>query len=125
MDPLEKKVHEFYQQEKKEDEKSIPGFDTFLKIPEQVQKHVKHSYFFLKVAASVVLVLASGSYYFYNSRRPAKETVKIYPVNINQNLPTQSLLDKNAGAGYIWNWKAPTDQLLDGATKSLKTQIKI
>ena len=122
MDPLEKKVHELYQQKKREDEKSIPGFDTFSDKLERAQ-HVKHSYFFLKVAASVALVVAAGSYYFYSSRRPAKETVKIYPVNINQNSPTQSLLDKSVSTGYIWNWKAPTDQLLEDVTKSLKTEL--
>jgi hypothetical protein len=124
MDQFEKKVHELYQQKKQDDEKLIPGFDTFGIKPEKV-KNIKHSYFFLKAAASVVLVVATGSYYFYSSRRPANDTVKLYPVNINENLPTQFLLDKNAGAGYIWNWKAPTDQLLNDAAKSLKTQIKI
>jgi hypothetical protein len=124
MDPIEKKVSELYRQKKREDEKLIPGFDAFLNKPERVQ-HVKHSYFLLKVAASVVLLLSAGIYYFYSSRRTVKETVQIYPVNIDQNLPTQSLLDKNAGTVYIWNWKAPTDQLLKDAAKSLKTPIKI
>ena len=122
MDQFERKIKGFYLKKKQEDKKSIPGFDTFLDKLEQV-KVVKHSHFFLKVAASVILVIAAGSYYFYGSRKPAKETMKIYPVSINQNLPTQSLLDKNADAGYIWNWKAPTDQLLDGASKSLKTEL--
>ncbi len=123
MDQIEKKIHELYQQKKREDEKLIPRFDIFRTKPEQV-RNVKHSYFLLKVAASVVLIVATGSYYFYSSPRPAKETVKVYPVNINQHIPTQSLLNHNAGTGYIWNWKAPTDQLLKEATKSLKTQTK-
>jgi hypothetical protein len=122
MDSFEKKVHELYQKKKREDEKSIPGFDAFRDKLDQA-KNVRQSYSFLKVAASVVLVVATGSYYFYNSRGPAKETVKIYPVNMNQILPSQSLLDKSIDAEYIWNWKAPTDQLLEDATKSLKTEL--
>ena len=124
MDPLEKKISELYQQRKREDEKSMPGFDAFRNELEKPQA-VKYSWFFLKIAASVVLIVAAGSYYFFSSRKPAKETVKIYPVNINQILPTQSLLDKSVNAGYIWNWKAPTDQLLEDATKSLKTELTI
>ncbi len=122
MDPLEKKIRELYQQKKWEDEKSIPGFDAFRDNLEKLQP-VKYSWFFLKVAASIVLVVAVGSYYFFNSRKPAKESVKIYPVNINQDLPTQSLLDKSTGIVYIWNWKAPTDQLLEDAAKFLKTEL--
>lgn len=123
MDPLEKKIHELYQHKKRVDEKSIPGFGTFLDKPEQEKTVKKHYNFFLKIAASVVLVVAAGSYYFYSSRRPAKETVKIYPLNMNQTLPSQSLLDKSLRTEYIWNWKAPTDQLLEDATKSLKTEL--
>ena len=122
MDSIENKLREYYQENKQEDEKSIPGFGVFSDKPEHLN-YVKRSHFFLKVAASLVLVVATGSYYFYNTRRPAKETMKIYPVNINQNLPTQSLLDKSIGVEYIWNWKAPTDQLLEGASKSLKTEL--
>lgn len=122
MDSIENKLREYYQENKREDEKSIPGFDTFRNKLEPV-KNLKHFYFFLKVAASVVLVVAVGSYYFYSSRRPAKETVKNYPLNMNQTLPSQSLLYKSIDAGYIWNWKAPTDQLLEDATKSLKTEL--
>jgi len=122
MDSIEKKVRELYQQKKREDEKFIPGFDAFRDKPERVN-HVKHSYFLFKVAASVVLIMATGLYYSHIVRTSGKETVKVYPVNIDRDLPTQSLLDQSAGAGYIWNWKAPTDQLLKDATKSLKTEL--
>jgi hypothetical protein len=120
MDPLEKKIRELYLQKKREDEKSIPSFDTFRGKPGRLGD-VRNSYFFLKMAAAVVLLAVAGPYYFYSSRRTAKETMCIYLVNINQNLSTQSLLDKNAGSGYIWNWKAPTDKLLNDANKSLTT----
>jgi len=124
MDLFEKKVHELYRQKKQEDEKSIPGFHTFHYGPGQV-KRIAHPYFFVKLAASVVLVMAVGTYYFVSSRKTTTVSVKVYRFNNGEHLPTQSLLDKNPGTGYIWNWKAPTDQLLHDATKSAKTQIKI
>jgi hypothetical protein len=124
MDSFEKKVHELYQQKKQEDEKSIPRFDTFRFEPVQANS-LKQPYFLVKLSASVVLVMAAGTYYFFSSRKATTVIVKAYPVKIGQQLPTRSLLDKNAGTGYIWNWKAPTDQLLHDATKSVKTQIKI
>ncbi len=123
MDQFEKKLKGFYLEKKQEDEKSIPGFDTFRDKLEP-KKRARNSYIFLKVAASVVLAVVTGSYYFYASQRPtATEAIKIYPVDITPNLPTQSLLNKNAGAGYIWTWKAETDQLLEDATKSSKTEL--
>jgi quinol-cytochrome oxidoreductase complex cytochrome b subunit len=122
MDPLEKKAHELYQQKKREDEKSIPGFSIFRDKLEQGKTIKKHSWFFLKAAASVVLVVGAVSYYFFSSRKPPTETAN-YPLNINQPLPTQPLLDKSINAEYIWNWKAPTDQLLEDATNSLLTEL--
>jgi hypothetical protein len=121
MDSFEKKLHALYQQQKKEDEKSLPGFDAFNNGFGQ-PKPVRHSYFFLKVAASVVVVVASAVLYFNNHWQGGKDASEIYPSNINRHLPTQSLLDKSTGGEYIWDWKAPSDQLLDDATKSINTK---
>ena len=122
MNSFEKKVHDLYQQKKREDEKSIPRFDSFSSKTEAVKK-LRHSYFFLKVAAAVALVAVATSYYLFTHRLRAEDTVKTYPVNLNQHLPTQSLMDKGTGTGYIWNWKAPTDLLLNDAKNSLRTKI--
>jgi quinol-cytochrome oxidoreductase complex cytochrome b subunit len=122
MDPLEKKVHELYQKQQREDEKSIPGFSIFRDKLKQKKTIKKHSWFLLKVAASVAIVVGAVSYYFFYSRKPPNEAAN-YPLNINQPLPTQPLLDKSINAEYIWNWKAPTDQLLQDATKSLITDL--
>jgi len=122
MDSFEKKVRELYQQQKREDEKSMPAFDAF-SFKQDKGKTVKHSFFFLKVAASVVVAVATGLLFFHGPGKPGKETSKIYPVNINQHLPTQYLLDKGAAGEYIWNWKAPSDQLLEDAQKSVKTNL--
>ena len=124
MDPIEKKIRELYKEKKREDEKSIPGFDVFRnKLEESRVK--KRSYFLLRVAASVAVFLVAAGllYYFYHSDRSARETGKIYPININQPLPSDPLLDQNPGMEYIWEWKAPTDKLLEGARESLNTEL--
>jgi len=122
MDSFEKKVRALYQQQKREDEKSIPAFDIFRDKLEQ-QKTVRQSYFLLKVAASVIVVVASGAFYFFNNRKPVIETGKVYPATATQALPSQSLMDKSSGPIYIWNWEAPTDRLLKDATKTVQTKL--
>jgi len=118
---FEKKMHELYQEKKQADEKSIPDFDDFRNELERVN-NVAHSYLLLKIAASVALVVSAGTYYFHGSRRSANEVFMVYPANGYNHLPTQSLLDQSTNTGYIWNWKAPTDQLLNTA-KALKTDL--
>ncbi|MEO6454727.1 MAG: hypothetical protein ABIN97_11665 [Ginsengibacter sp.] len=120
MDEVEKKLKEYYGQRKREDEKSIPAFDNFIHKQEQARLPVQwHTVF--KVAASVIGVVALLSWYFFYSGRRVKQTVEIYPVDLNQPLPSQSLLYKNLNTTYIWQWKSPTDHLLQDARRSLKT----
>ena len=120
MEPVEKKMREFYQEKRREDEKSTPGFDAFWNKLEQAKKAKRPNLVF-RVAAFVLAVAAAFSYYFYSSDRPAKEPREVSQINLNQPLPSQSLLDPNPGAKYIWQWKAPTDQLLENARESIKT----
>ena len=120
MDPVEKKMSEFYKEKKREDEKSTPEFDAFWNQLEQTKKEKRPNLLFW-VAASVVTVVALLSYYFYSSNQPTRETREINKININQPLPSQSLLDQNLSVKYIWQWKAPTDQLLKNANESVKS----
>ena len=120
MDPIEKKVSEFYKEKKRVDEKSTPDFDTFWSKLEQIKKRKRPNIFF-RVAASVIAVISVLSYYFYSTYQPSREPREINQININQPLPSQSLLDQNLNAKWIWQWKAPTDQLLENANESIKT----
>jgi hypothetical protein len=120
MELVEKKVREFYQEKRREDEKSTPGFDAFWNKLEQAKKTTRPNLVF-RVAASVVTVVALLSYYFYSSDRPTSEPGQDNQININQPLPSQSLLDQNLSGKYIWQWKAPTDHLLENARESIKT----
>jgi len=115
MDPLENKIRENYQQQKREDEKSIPDFNSMLHEEKQRQP----SYAFLRMAALVAGLLILLSYYFFKTGSTAEQPLKIQALNIQ--MPTQPLLNKSFDAVYIWNWKAPTDKLTADARKLLKT----
>jgi len=120
MDQLENKIRENYQERKREDEKSIPAFDTFLKNQEQIKRPVP-SYLFLKVAASFIGAAILLSYYFFSNSSHTKQLVVAQPINIKLSLPLQSFLNKSLDAGYIWKWKAPTDKLMEDSKKLLKS----
>jgi len=120
MDPLENKIRENYQERKREDEKSIPAFETFLKTKDQIKRPLQ-SYLFVKVAASVIGATILLSYYFFSTSSHSKQLVETQPININLSLPSQSLLKENFDAGYIWKWKAPSDKLMEDAKKLLKS----
>ena len=120
MDRIEKKLSEFFKEKKREDEKSTPDFDAFWNKLEQKKKKKRPNLLF-RVAASVVTVVAVLSYYFYSSDWRTRQPREVNQININQPLPSQSLLDQNLNAIYIWQWKAPTDQLLENANESVKT----
>jgi hypothetical protein len=115
MDLLENKIREIYQQQKREDEKSIPDYTSML----YKEKRQQPSYAFLRMAALVAGILILLSYYFFRTGNTAEEAVRIQPINIH--MPTQPLLNKSFDAVYIWNWKAPTDKLTADARKLLKT----
>src|SRR5260221_13380755 len=116
MDPLENEIKEIYRQRKREDEKSIPAFNTFL-VKKELLRRPLRSYTLLKVAASVTGAIIFLSYYFFGVSKHAKPTVETHPEIINQSLPSQSLLNESFGDGYIWHWKAPSDKLMENAKK--------
>lgn len=118
MDPLEKKVKEFYQEKKREDERSTPDFETLWNNLEHA-KATRQPRFLFRIAASIALVAAVLVYYFYSS--DLREVRRISRINMDQPLPSQVLLDKSLGTGYIWNWKAPTDKLLENVNELTKT----
>jgi hypothetical protein len=120
MDPLENKIRENYQAQKREDEKSIPAFETFQKNKEHIKRPVQ-SYLFVKVAASVIGATILLSYYFFSTSSHSKQLVETETKNINLSLPSQSLLNGNFDAGYIWKWKAPSDKLMEDSKKLLKS----
>ncbi len=122
MDPLEKKVCEFYQAKKREDEKSIPGFETF-RTDAEMPKPIKKPVLIWRIAASVAAIAIITTIFIHRSRddsRPADDIAKINSMNMNDSLPTHSLNDQNLTVTYIWQWKASTDKLLEDAKESIK-----
>jgi hypothetical protein len=121
MDPLEKKVRAFYQEKKREDEKSIPGFETF-RTDAEIPKSIKKPVLIWKIAASVaaIAIIAVFIYRSRNDSKPADNIAKMNPMNMNDSLPTHSLNDQSLSVTYIWQWKASTDKLLEDAKESIK-----
>jgi hypothetical protein len=119
MDPFEKKLKDFYREKKQEDEKHVPDLNTLLNTPIRARTNTL-SDFFLKIAAAILVVAGSASYYFYNSPNHAAISVREIPgINLARPFPSEVLLKHGTGADYIWEWKAPTDKLLDDVNESV------
>ncbi len=122
MDPLEKKVRQFYQAKKREDEKSVPDFETF-RTDAEMPKPYKKPLLVWRIAASVAAIAIITAIFVYRARdnsKPADNITKMNPMNMNDSLPTHLLIDQSLTVTYIWQWKAPTDKLLDEAKESIK-----
>lgn len=122
MDSIEKKLKAFYQNKKQEDENLTPAFEVFWDNLKPA-KPARRSYFFLKIAASIAILMTAFLAYFYGSNQTAQAIPEISKVNLDQPLPSQILLDASLHTEYIWEWKAPSDKLLEDATKLMNTEI--
>ena len=121
MDQIEKKLLVIYQQRRQYDEKFILPFDAFWNEAEHATIE-KSRWKFLRIAASVaaITIVAIGLAYYFKSLNLHEGIAKeIYNVNLHQPLPSQQLLNQNLTT-YIWQWKAPTDKLLNDAMKLIK-----
>ncbi len=121
MDLFEKKIRELYQEKRKLDEKSFPHFSVFLNKPEMKKPVRRLRMLYIRVAsvAAIIIPVIFFLYYLYNSNKTGQQVLEISPVKINQPLPSQSLLNSVQDASYIWQWKAPTDRLLQDVDQSL------
>lgn len=121
MDQFENKLRQLYQERKDEDDKLIPGFDTFR--TDKLSKPLKRTALIFRIAASVAVIAIVTVVFIYRSRnnsKPADNITTIDPMNISNNLPTHSLNAQGLTSTYIWQWKAPTDKLLEDAKQSIK-----
>ncbi len=121
MDLFEKKIEDWYKEKRKLDEKLIPQFSDFVSEPE-IKMPVSRLRTFYLTAASVAIIVMSVAvvfYYYYKSNKREEHSEQILSININQSLPTQSLLNPGNSAAFIWQWKSPTDHLLQEAKKTM------
>ena len=124
MDEFEKKIGEFYQARKREDEKAIPAFDAIMNRQRQ-SKHQAKLYRItrLKIAASIIGVVVALSYYFAHVS-PVKQPAKMQSIPMPPILPSESLLKEKLGTKYIWQWKSGTDQLVEDARQLTKAHTQ-
>lgn len=121
MDLFEKKIKEWYGEKRKLDEKSIPEFNAFVSEPE-IKMPVRRLHTFYLTAASIAVIVISAAVFFYYYYKPNKEEGhpgQMLSINMNQLLPTQSLLNPGNSTAFIWQWKSPTDHLLKDAEKTM------
>jgi len=116
MDQLENQLRQFYQEKKEEDNKLVPGFETFR--THKLSKPRKSTVLIFRIAASIAAIAAVTIVFIYRSgenSKPADKITRIEPMNF----PTHSLNDQRLNPTYIWQWKAPTDKLLEDAKKQI------
>lgn len=115
MEPLENKLKELFQTKKRMDEQSIPDFALFRKKMERAESRRK-LYVVYRIAASFLFVACALWFYFISTNEPASFTQKIPPLDLNKELPTQILMHQTSGSQFLWQWKSPTDKLLETGT---------
>ena len=106
-DNLDKKLKIYFESIKVQDSASVPDFETMLPTPAHQKK--RRIPFFLKVAASMILVISASWLYWLNTQNNE--------LMISSNTITESLLQEPA---YLWNWESPTQQLLSPIEFELK-----
>lgn len=107
MDNLDKKLTNHFKEIKVQDSASVPAFETMMPAPAQQKK--RRIPFFLKVAASMILVVSASWLYWLNTQNNE--------LLISSNTITEGLLQEPA---YLWNWESPTQHLLSPIEFELK-----
>ena len=111
MDNLDKKLKNYFESIKVQDSASVPDIEIMMPTP--VQQKKRRIPFFLKVAASMILIVSASWLYWSNTQNNE--------LLISSNTITESLLQEPA---YLWNWESPTQQLLSPIDFELKKTEK-
>ena len=125
MDQFENQLRQFYQEKKDEDNKLIPGFETFHTSPlgssrriDKQSKPLKKTVLIFRIAASIAAIAAVTVFFISRSGENSKPADKITSIDA-MNFPTHSLNDQSLSPTYIWEWTAPTDKLLEDVKKQI------
>jgi hypothetical protein len=125
MDEFEKKIRENYLARKREDEKTIPAFDAIMTRNRQLNHTVKlHPNTVLKIAACIIGVTLTLSYYFFYKVNKIKQATEIRSISLHPFFPSESLIKEKPGNEYIWKWKSSTDRLVEDARQLTKSRTQ-
>jgi len=102
-----KKIKKLYDLQKRKDSQVAPHFDKLWQAALEEKNNTK-SFTYYKVIAAVAII-ALPILYFIVFRENKNE----YNSNNMIEAPTDRLLDQSFDNQFIWNWKSPTDKLLE------------
>jgi hypothetical protein len=117
MDPLENKIRAIYQDKKMQDEKLLIPFENL--HLQQKEKKPRKTWMILKIAACISIPVLAVLLYYNNTKNTDYNETGL-KIDLQQQLPSDSLVQQNPGVVYLWNWKAPTDGLLEEAKKTMR-----
>jgi len=116
MESFENLMKRLYGEKKKADEPSIPSFDTLVHGLDRTKPVQPLRLFYRLIASSaavIVTTLLVVKYVDWGSSKKLPATINNHPTTHYATASTDRLLNTGNGLTYIWNWKSPTDELLN------------
>jgi hypothetical protein len=125
MDSFENLMKRLYGEKKKEDEPSIPPFESLFNGLDTVKPAQPLKLLYRLMASSAAVIIAILLVLKYVDWDPARKL----PPTINNQLfkhyaanSTDMLMNSGNEQTCIWRWKSPTDELLDLHQKAFKNK---
>jgi hypothetical protein len=115
MDSFENLMKRLYGEKKKEDDPSIPPFDSLIHGLDRAKpaQPLKRMYRLMASSAAVIITtLLVLKYVDWGSPKKLPPTINNQPINHYATASTDRLLNTGNELTYIWHWKSPTDELL-------------
>jgi hypothetical protein len=124
MDLFENLMKSLYGEKKRTDERSIPPFDTLIHGLDRVKPGRPRKLVYKLIASSAAAIITTLLVLRYIDWAPPKKippTISHQLMNQYTTAATDRLLSTGNKQTYIWQWKSPTDELLNLHHKILKT----
>lgn len=99
---IEDKIRKYFLRKQSEDLKHLPSFEELIEQSAPFRGYL----YYLKIAASILLLIALG-YWLISPEK--KDAIATNNISYTNNLITQP--------EYVWNWQSPTQSLLEYSKK--------
>ena len=116
MDSFENVMKRLYGEKKKDDDRSIPPFDSLVHGLDRAKPAQPLKLLYRLMASSAAVIIAAllvVKYVDWSSPKKLPPTINNQPIKHNATASTDRLLNTGKELTYIWQWKSPTDELLD------------
>jgi hypothetical protein len=125
MDSFENLMKRLYGEKKKEDEPSIPPFDSLVHEWDRAKPAQPLKLLYRLMASSAAIIITTLlvlKYIDWGSAKRLPPALNNQPFNHYAISSTDRLLNTGNELTFIWNWKSPTDELLDLRHKRFKNK---